>query len=125
MDPRVQSSLSSRRDLLQVAVAASGLALLPGIQAASAEEITTKSGVSIPYTVVKKGPSGGGKPKVGDLVAIRFKGAVKATGSVFDDILASPDPYYTRLGRFGIRIHACALKPRNVILFARPSTFIE
>jgi len=31
-------------------------------------------------------------------VAIRFKGQVAATGAVFDDILASPNPYYTRIG---------------------------
>lgn len=94
---------SSRRELL-----AGGLAYfaLPVAQAAFAEEeaapaaapasktVTLKSGMQ--YEVVKKGT--GGTPKVGDLIAIRFKGAVKATGAVFDDIMSSPEPYYTRLG---------------------------
>ena len=56
----------------------------------------TASGLE--YEVVKKGPKGGGTPVVGDLVAIRFKGRVKATGAVFDNILDSPEVYYTRVG---------------------------
>ncbi|KAL1518923.1 hypothetical protein AB1Y20_003195 [Prymnesium parvum] len=85
----------SRRDALVLAGAASWAT---AFQAAQAAEITTKAGVAIPYTVLKSAPAGGGSPKVGDLVAIRFKGAVKATGAVFDDILESPEPYYMRLG---------------------------
>ena len=54
----------------------------------------TKSGVGI--TVMKTGT--GGTPTKGDLCAIRFKGSVKATGQVFDDIMASAEPYYFRVG---------------------------
>lgn len=90
---------ATRRDALHLALAAAGLLVLPAAQPAFAEEVTTKAGVKIPYTVLKTGSAGGGQPKIGDLVAIRFKGSVKATGSVFDDILTSPEPYYMRLGR--------------------------
>lgn len=45
---------------------------------------------------MKKGT--GGTPTKGDLCAIRFKGSVKATGAVFDDIMASVEPYYFRVG---------------------------
>ena len=58
---------------------------------------TATTATGLKYTVVKTG-SGGGKPKVGDLIAIRFKGAVKETGAVFDDIMGSAEPYYTRVG---------------------------
>jgi len=70
------------------------------VPAAFAEGGTSKNGVE--YTVLKAGSPGGGQPKLGDLVAIRFKGSVKATGSVFDDILGSTEPYYTRLGSFNV-----------------------
>jgi len=61
-------------------------------QAASAAE---KTGSGLEYTVVKSGS--GGRPITGDLIAIRFKGKVQATGAVFDDIM-SGEPYYTRVG---------------------------
>lgn len=96
IDAAPQMGLSSRREAL---LAASLLVAMPGVHSASAEELTTKSGAVLQYTVLKSAQSGGGKPKIGDLVAIRFKGAVKASGAVFDDILESPEPYYTRLGR--------------------------
>ena len=56
---------------------------------------TTASGLQ--YEVVKKG-KGGGRPVVGDLIAIRFKASVKASGAVFDNILNNPEAYYTRVG---------------------------
>jgi len=61
---------------------------------AAPKSVTTKSGLA--YEVINKG-GGGGKPVVGDLIAIRFKGAVAKTGQVFDDILAG-EPYYMRVG---------------------------
>ncbi|KAL3929773.1 MAG: hypothetical protein SGPRY_001815 [Prymnesium sp.] len=99
IDAAPQMGLSSRREAL---LAASLLVAMPGVHSASAEELTTKSGAVLQYTVLKSAQSGGGKPKIGDLVAIRFKGAVKASGAVFDDILESPEPYYTRLGSFNV-----------------------
>ena len=63
----------------------------------------TKSGVGI--TVMKTGT--GGTPTKGDLCAIRFKGSVKATGQVFDDIMASAEPYYFRVGKCAWALHAC------------------
>ena len=60
---------------------------------------STASGLS--YKVVKSGK--GGTPVTGDLIAIRFKGKVASSGAVFDDIMASAEPYYTRVGR---RTHA-------------------
>jgi len=80
----------ARRDALWAAAASVLLAASP----VRAEEVTTSSGLK--YSVVKSG--NGGQPAVGDLIAIRFKGKVAATGAVFDDILESPEPYYTRVG---------------------------
>lgn len=57
--------------------------------------VTTKSGLT--YTVVKESKVGG-KPVVGDLIAIRFKLTVQKSGAVIDDILSSPEPYYYRVG---------------------------
>lgn len=82
-----------RRDAMHIAGSAALLQLIRP-QWAAAEEITTKSGLS--YSIVKSG--NGGQPTVGDLIAIRFKGAVKASGVVFDDIMTSSEPYYTRVG---------------------------
>ena len=94
-----QMALNTRREAL-LAAGAACLVGLPGVQSASAEEFKSKTGKVIEYTKLVSGDEkAGGMPKVGDLVAIRFKGAVKATGSVFDDILGSPEPYYMRLGR--------------------------
>jgi len=53
------------------------------------------SGLS--YEVVKTG-TGGGQPKIGDLIAVRFKCVVRSSGIVIDDILASSEPYYFRVG---------------------------
>jgi len=93
-----QMALNTRREAL-LAAGAACLVGLPGVQSASAEEFKSKMGKVIEYTKLVSGDEkAGGMPKVGDLVAIRFKGAVKATGSVFDDILGSPEPYYMRLG---------------------------
>jgi len=93
-----QMGLMARRE----ALLAAGTACFVGISipAASAEEGTTKGGVT--YTVIQSGKVGGGQPKVGDLVAIRFKGSVKSSGAVFDDILGSSEPYYTRLGSYNV-----------------------
>ena len=69
-----------RRDAMFTGAAATLATVLP----ASADE-TLPSGLS--YKVIKSG--NGGNPAVGDLISIRFKGVVKATGAVFDDIMAS------------------------------------
>ena len=90
--PRMLGS-SSRRELLAAGVAA--VVLPTAAKAEDGEVKTTASGLQ--YRVVKSGT--GGQPKVGDLVVVRFKGSVKATGAVFDDIMANPEGYYFRLGR--------------------------
>jgi peptidylprolyl isomerase len=68
------------------------LSLAPPLPAV-AEEV---SGVK--YTVIKTGNSASGKPVIGDLIAIRFKATVQKSGVVIDDILASSEPYYYRVG---------------------------
>ena len=93
------SSAFSRRAALTSAASAAGLILSPLSARADGK---TPSGLE--YKVVKAGKGicppelGGCSPKVGDLIGIRFKGAVAATGAVFDDILESAEPYYTRVG---------------------------
>jgi len=82
---------SSRRDFCLGALSSLSLVCAP---AASTADGSTPSGLS--YKVVKSGK--GGTPIVGDLIAIRFKGTVAKNGAVFDDILASAEPYYTRVG---------------------------
>ena len=82
-----------RREVLTAAASASLLGLARPVLAA--DELTTKSGVK--YTVETAG-NGGGKPVVGDLIAIRFKCSLQKTGQVIDDILGSPEPYYYRVG---------------------------
>ena len=48
----------------------------------------------IQYEVLKSAPSGAGQPKVGDLVAIRFRGDYK--GNTFDDTFKTDQPYFYR-----------------------------
>ena len=58
-----------------------------------------RSGVTpegVAYREVSKGR--GGAPVLGDLIAIRFRATITATGQKFDDILTNPEPYYFRLG---------------------------
>lgn len=83
----------SRREALGSALAV-GLVLPWGKTAASAaEEGVTKGGVK--YKVQAPGKSAY-RARVGDLVAIRFRGQYK--DSVFDDILDNTEPFYFRLG---------------------------
>lgn len=49
----------------------------------------------IQYEVVKSNPNGE-KPKVGEMVAVRFKGSYK--GTTFDDTFSTEQPYYYRAG---------------------------
>lgn len=86
------SSPQSRREFLAGAAALGGWAA--GAGAAVAADLP--GGIS--YSVVKEGKNGG-KPKVGDLIAIRFKVALQSSGQVIDDILSSSEPYYYRVGR--------------------------
>ena len=59
----------------------------------AAESITHPSGVHINIISSGSGP----KPEVGELAAIRFK-ATHSNGIVLDDILDTPEPFYTRVG---------------------------
>lgn len=92
------TAAASREDFLKsmaaIAVASATTALLPTASALADE--TLPSGVT--YTVKKKGD--GPKPESGELVAIRFaaySGEIK-----IDDIFATPEPYYTRVGSGGL-----------------------
>ncbi len=91
---RVGGGVARRGALAGAAAAARGATALGGPLAALADETSTASGLS--WKVVKSGK--GGQPVTGDLIAIRFKGSVAATGAVFDDIMTSAEPYYTRVG---------------------------
>ena len=93
------SGLTRRQALGAAAV----LPFAPAACQADAPPASTKSGVGI--TVIKTGT--GGTPTKGDLCAIRFKGSVKATGQVFDDIMASAEPYYFRVGKCAWPLRAC------------------
>ena len=48
----------------------------------------------VEYEVVKSGPNKDLKPKIGENVAVRFKGAYK--GNVFDDTFSTEQPYFYR-----------------------------
>lgn len=89
------SAVQSRRGALSTGAGVLAAAAL-GVSAPRAARAES-TGSGLQYSVVKNG-SGGGKPVTGDLIAIRFKGAVKETGAVFDDIMGSAEPYYTRVG---------------------------
>lgn len=49
----------------------------------------------VQYEVVKSNPSGE-IPKIGEMVAVRFKGSYK--GTTFDDTFNTEQPYYYRAG---------------------------
>jgi FKBP-type peptidyl-prolyl cis-trans isomerase len=50
----------------------------------------------VQYEVVKSGKKDAARPKVGELVTIRFKGSYK--GTVFDDTFKTEQPYIYRTG---------------------------
>lgn len=72
--------------------AAPGAALAYTLPAFAADFVTTDSGLQ--YKVLKQ--TEGAAPKIGDLIAIRFKGSFE--GRVFDDITETPEPLYYRVG---------------------------
>jgi FKBP-type peptidyl-prolyl cis-trans isomerase len=51
---------------------------------------------NIQYEVIKAAPGDSPKPKVGDLVAVRFIG--KSKGTAFDDTFKTAEPYFFRAG---------------------------
>mmetsp|Transcript_12573 Transcript_12573/g.37754 ORF Transcript_12573/g.37754 Transcript_12573/m.37754 type:complete len:191 (-) Transcript_12573:40-612(-) len=79
-----------RDDFLRGAAAAAVLGLAPRANAAA-----TKTDTGLIYEVLKSNPKGA-KPKVGDLIAVRFKGAYN--GNVFDDLTKTDEPLYLRVG---------------------------
>ncbi|KAK4535039.1 hypothetical protein CDCA_CDCA03G1064 [Cyanidium caldarium] len=88
------TSVLSRRQLLQwIGVASAALAstALPRFSRA-ADSATTP----LPFPVERIRDGSGPTPEMGDLVGIRFRGAVGDV--VFDDILSSPEPYFMRVG---------------------------
>jgi peptidylprolyl isomerase len=85
-------AVPTRGDFLRVAAATAALsATTPCAYAAAAT--TTASGLS--YELLKANPKGS-SPVAGDLIAIRFKGSFD--GNVFDDITATDEPLYYRVG---------------------------
>eukprot|EP00558_Chaetoceros_sp_UNC1202_P009408 CAMPEP_0197246792 /NCGR_PEP_ID=MMETSP1429-20130617/22870_1 /TAXON_ID=49237 /ORGANISM="Chaetoceros sp., Strain UNC1202" /LENGTH=198 /DNA_ID=CAMNT_0042707541 /DNA_START=51 /DNA_END=647 /DNA_ORIENTATION=- len=101
---RTQTALSaavSRSNFIKQAagVAASIAIATPSLPAfAEQEEVKLPSGTS--YLIVTSGD--GPQPKVGELAGIRFRAEVIQTGNKIDDILDSPEPYYTRVGSGGL-----------------------
>jgi FKBP-type peptidyl-prolyl cis-trans isomerase len=61
---------------------------------AMAELNPTPWNSAVKYEIIETGK--GDQPKVGDLVAIRFKGSYK--GTVFDDTFKKEQPYFYRAG---------------------------
>lgn len=51
---------------------------------------------NVKYEVIQSAPKDSPKAKVGDLVAIRFRGDYK--GQVFDDTFKTEEPYFYRAG---------------------------
>jgi peptidylprolyl isomerase len=51
---------------------------------------------AVKYEIVTKAPTDAVQPKVGDLVAIRFRGEYK--GNAFDDTFKTDQPYFYRAG---------------------------
>jgi hypothetical protein len=92
------SGLVSRASFVRnIAMTAASLVLIgKPTTAIAAEEVTLPNGVS--YQVIKKGD--GPKPNIGELAAIRF---VAYCGDIqIDNILETPEPYYTRIGSGGL-----------------------
>ena len=71
-----------------------GSALLTSLPA-QADFGATPWSPNIQYEVVKSAPNGD-VPKIGELVAIRFKGSFR--GNVFDDTFSTDQPYFYRVG---------------------------
>ena len=106
-----RAAMPARRDV--IAGGAAVLAWAASSRAAMAEEEATptvdaappppptSSEVALPnglkYKVIKTGGKGA-KPVVGDLISIRFKCVIEKSGTVIDDILNTPEPYYYRVG---------------------------
>lgn len=78
---------------LPVVVAAS-LTSFPGVSLA--DMIISPWSKDVQYEVVKSAKKDAAKPKVGEMVAIRFTGSYK--GNVFDDTFKTEQPYFYRTG---------------------------
>ena len=85
----------SRGDFVAACSALAGGALVGGGAPAARAAGSGVSPGGAEWTVVKEGKNKI-SPKVGDLVAVRFKGSCQ--GVVFDDIMNTEEPYYVRVG---------------------------
>lgn len=65
---------------------------LPSVSLADLAPAPWSPGVQ--YEVIKQAPADALKPKIGDLVAIRFRGSYKGTD--FDDTFKTDQPYFYR-----------------------------
>jgi hypothetical protein len=91
---RSQQLKSSQHGLAGVLL---GLGLFTGSHTVLADDrITPDWAPGVRYTVLKAGPKRDLKAKVGENVAIRFKGSYK--GTVFDDTFRTEQPYFYRAG---------------------------
>ena len=82
----------TRSEFFKGAAAFSAAAAV-GAAAPASAATTLPSGLK--YEVIKSNPNGA-IPKIGDLIAIRFKGSTE--GRVFDDITKTDEPLYYRVG---------------------------
>ncbi|KAJ1473804.1 hypothetical protein T484DRAFT_1972211 [Baffinella frigidus] len=104
----------SRREALGAFAVAGAWAASPLAAFAEGADLTFQpltNGQGVEYSVLKKGS--GPKPKVGDLVAIRFKASYN--GKAFDDTFATANSYYYRVGSDNI-IKGLDLAVQNMVV---------
>ena len=83
------------RRIIAAGVASVGVFLGGGSASFAGELKPTSWDPTVKYEVLNSNPSGQ-QTKVGDLVAVRFKGAYQ--GNVFDDTFVTEQPYFFRAG---------------------------
>ena len=99
----------TRSEFFKGAAAFSAAAAV-GAAAPASAATTLPSGLK--YEVIKSNPNGA-IPKIGDLIAIRFKGSTE--GRVFDDITKTDEPLYYRVGGGSlIKVHIHTNDPSAV-----------
>ena len=94
----MNDSIISRSKFFQGAMSIGGMLAFTSLPGFAEDSVSLPSGTN--YTITKSGD--GPKPDIGELAAIRFKASVAQTGNVIDDVFATPEPYYTRVGSGGL-----------------------
>lgn len=77
--------------------------LMPSV--ANAELVSAPWSERVQYEILKQAPAGALQPKVGDLVAIRFRGSYKGTD--FDNTFKNELPYFYRLPKHNRLFFVC------------------